>query len=300
MREPNSKAQERAGSHHNAEQLAAGFPALLVAAERVAATVSQGVHGRRRVGQGETFWQFRRYEFGDSSQQIDWRQSAKSTPVYVRETEWEAAQSVWLWRDGSPSMDFQSSSKQTAKSERAELLLLALASLLLRGGERTALLGTGMSPATGRAVLPQLWSLLDADSQNRESLPAMETLPRHARVVWFSDFLSSPEDLDRTVRAYANRGVQGHLIQVLDPAEELLPYQGRVLFKGMESADGEVLIRRVEGLRTAYQRELARHVDALQAVVRQYNWSLATHRTDHPPEPVLMALYLLLSEAVRR
>ena len=90
--------------HHRAEELAAHLPPLLVAAERVAATVSQGVHGRRRVGQGETFWQFRRYQFGDSTQLIDWRQSAKSQPVYVRETEWEAAQSVWLWRDGSPSM----------------------------------------------------------------------------------------------------------------------------------------------------------------------------------------------------
>ena len=84
--------------HHRAEELSAHLPPLLVAAERVAATVSQGVHGRRRVGQGETFWQFRRYEFGDSTQLIDWRQSAKSQPLYVRETEWEAAQSVWLWR----------------------------------------------------------------------------------------------------------------------------------------------------------------------------------------------------------
>ncbi|MEE9317806.1 MAG: DUF58 domain-containing protein, partial [Rhodospirillales bacterium] len=67
--------------HQKAEEFAAYLPPLLVAAKRVAATVSQGVHGRRRVGQGETFWQFRRYEFGDSTQLIDWRQSAKSQPV---------------------------------------------------------------------------------------------------------------------------------------------------------------------------------------------------------------------------
>lgn len=296
MRESKKPNNSQSGSQHNAEVLASGFPALMVAAERVASTVSQGVHGRRRVGQGETFWQFRRYDFGDSVNQIDWRQSAKSIPVYVRETEWEAAQSVWLWRDGSASMDFQSSDKLTKKSERAELLLLALASLLARGGERMALLGTGMSPTTGRAVLPQLWSMLNVEQVAPDPLPMVEALPRYARMVWFGDFLSPPEDLDKVIKSYANFGIKGHLIQILDPAEETLPYDGRILFGGMQGSEGDVLVRRVDELRQSYQQELARHNEALRAIVRRYGWSLSTHRTDQPAEPTLMALYLLLSE----
>ena len=97
-----------AALRQRAEEAAAALPPLLVAAERVAATVAQGVHGRRRVGQGETFWQFRQYQPGDAASRIDWRESAKSQRLYVRETEWEAAQSVWLWRDGSASMDYTS------------------------------------------------------------------------------------------------------------------------------------------------------------------------------------------------
>src|SRR3981189_1289102 len=93
---------------HRAEELAAALPPLLVAAERVASTAAQGVHGRRRVGQGETFWQFRQYQPGDAAARVDWRESAKSQRLYIRETEWEAAQSVWLWRDASPSMDYSS------------------------------------------------------------------------------------------------------------------------------------------------------------------------------------------------
>lgn len=286
-------------SQHHAEALAAGFPALLVAAERVASTVSQGVHGRRRVGQGETFWQFRRYDHGDSAQQIDWRQSAKSTPVYVRENEWEAAQSVWLWRDGSPSMSFRSSSELPVKSERAELLLLALASLLARGGERMALLGTGMSPTTGRTVLPQLWSMFNAGQAPAEPLPKVERLPRYARMTWFGDFLSPPEELDPLIKAYANFGIKGHLVQILDPAEETLPYEGRVLFGDTSDHHGDVLVRRVDELRRDYQRELAHHNDAVREITRRYGWSVTTHRTDQPAEPVLMNLYLLLSESVR-
>ena len=115
----------------------------MVAAERVAATVIQGVHGRRRVGQGDAFWQYRPYRAGDSASQIDWRQSARSRHLFVRETEWEAAASVWLWRDGSPSMQYASLRNSDTKARRAELITLALASLLSDAGERVAVLGAG-------------------------------------------------------------------------------------------------------------------------------------------------------------
>ena len=151
---------EQAGTdsrlRQRAEQLAGTLPPLLAKAERVASTLAQGVHGRRRVGTGETFWQFRRYQTGDAAQQIDWRQSAKSQKLFVREHEWEAAQSVWLWRDGSASMRYRSEPALAEKRERASLLLLALASLLVRGGERIALLGTGERPITGRFAVRRL------------------------------------------------------------------------------------------------------------------------------------------------
>ena len=287
-------------THHKAEELAAQLPPLLVAAERVAATVSQGVHGRRRVGQGETFWQFRRYEFGDSTQLIDWRQSAKSQPVYVRETEWEAAQTVWLWRDGSPSMSYQSVDSLPSKIERSDLLLLALASLLIRGGEHVALLGTGMTPSSSRGMLIRLWSMIEAQDLEPEtrqgSLPAFETLPRYGRVVMIGDFLSPLEEIRESISALANQGIRGHLVQVLDPAEETLPFSGRVRFDGMEN-EGDVLIGRVESMRDDYQKALKRHNQGTEALAKSFGWSYAVHHTDRSPEASLLALYLVLSQA---
>jgi len=291
------KKPQRHDTHHRAEALGGGMPPLLVAAERVAATVSQGVHGRRRVGQGETFWQFRRYEFGDSVQRIDWRRSARADPLYVRETEWEAAQSVWLWRDGSPSMDFTADPERETKRERAELLLLALASLLARGGERTTLLESGLFPSSGRAVMHRLWSLLRSGRMPAASLPGLDLLPRFSRVVMIGDFLSPLEQVKAVVDAYAARGVRGHLVQVLDPAEEQLPYDGRVLFEGPES-EGEVLIPHVESLRDAYRKELEHHLDGLRSLTQRVGWSFMRHHTDHPPEGPLMSLYLQLSETI--
>jgi uncharacterized protein (DUF58 family) len=278
----------------------------MVAAERVAATVSQGVHGRRRVGQGETFWQFRRYESGDSTQLIDWRQSAKSQPIYVRENEWEAAQSVWLWRDGSQSMDYRSSGEVETKIERADLLLLALASLLIRGGEHVALLGTGMTPSTGRGTLLKLWSLIEAEDRTAPatpvssstaagSLPVFETLPRYGRIVLIGDFLSPLDEMRQAISALANQGMMGHLVQVLDPAEETLPFSGRVLFDGMEN-EGDILIGRVEAVRDQYLERMVRHNQGVEALAKSFGWSYAVHHTDRPPEASLLALYLVLSQ----
>ncbi|HYD32574.1 MAG TPA: DUF58 domain-containing protein [Azospirillaceae bacterium] len=277
-------------ARQRAESLASRLPPLLVAAERVAATVAQGVHGRRRVGTGETFWQFRRYQPGDSITMIDWRQSGKSQPVYVRENEWEAAQSVWLWRDTSPSMDWRSVPELPTKRERVDLLLLALAVLLVRGGERVALLGAGQRPGVGKPVLDQMTARLTAGGHGTADLPAIEPLPRHAQVVVMGDLLSPLDRLHEVVAAFAGNGIRGHLLQVLDPAEETLPFDGRVEFKGLEGED-EVLVPRVEAVREAYRERLLAHREGLAALARTAGWSFAVHHTDRPPQTALLALY---------
>src|SRR5262252_10752491 len=133
-----------------AEGLAAALPPLLVEAEELASGVWLGVHGRRKPGMGESFWQFRRYRVEDPATAIDWRQSAKSQHLFVREREWEAAETVWFWRDASVGMRYAYSKQAPEKWERATVLALALASLLVRGGERIGLLGSGATPASGR------------------------------------------------------------------------------------------------------------------------------------------------------
>jgi len=283
-------------TQQRAEQLASTLPPLLVAAERVAMTVAQGVHGRRRVGQGETFWQFRRYQPGDSAEDIDWRQTAKTDRVFVRETEWEASESVWLWRDSSPSMHWRSTQHLPEKAERADLLTLALAALLIRGGEQVGLIGEGLRPSMGRAALTRIAEVmaLPSAAASRSLPPADTPLPRHAQVALVSDFLSPLEAIAAAVRRIAGRGIKGYLLQVLDPAEETLPFTGRTRFVGLES-EGEMLVPRVEALRTDYQAALAAHVAGLADIARQVGWTFLAHRTDRPPETTLLALFMAFS-----
>jgi uncharacterized protein (DUF58 family) len=271
----------------------------LVAAERVASTVAQGVHGRRRVGQGETFWQFRGYHFGDQPQSIDWRQSAKSDRVYVRQMEWEAAQSVWIWHDTSASMNWRSSSDHPDKRERADLLALALAALLVRGGEHVALLGSGVRPSSGRSALGRLATLIEQIDQPGADLPPVLPLPRDAQTVFIGDFLAPLEAINGVVRGYAEDGVKGYLLQVLDLAEETLPYNGRVRFEGLEGEE-PWLLSRVETVRQDYVARLNAQRAGLRAIARDAGWAFVTHRTNQPPQSALLALYAALTQAPGR
>lgn len=292
-------------AQHRAEHLASRFPALLIAADRVATTVAQGVHGRRRVGQGETFWQFRRYQPGDQTTNIDWRQSAKSRFVFVRETEWEAAQSAWLWRDTSPSMDYHSTPELETKRTRADLLMLALAALLMRGGERFTLLNSGLLPATGRAAYNRLTASVMDDLARDEagttdaegaglSLPTVELLPRYGQVVLLGDFLSPLSEIQDVILALAGRGVRGQMMQILDPAEERLPFRGRIRFSGFEG-EGQTLLSRVETIRQDYHGRLEDHWEGLSTIARHVGWGFSVHRTDRSPESALLSLYTALA-----
>ncbi|MCZ6610800.1 MAG: DUF58 domain-containing protein [Alphaproteobacteria bacterium] len=276
-----------------AEAAAAQLPPLMVAAQRVANTVWHGTHGRRRRGPGDTFWQFRHYQPGDPAYSIDWRQSAKSSSVFIREKEWIAAQSVWLWRDASPSMAYASNRRLTEKVERADLLTLALAALLLQAGEHVALAGEGRPPATGHGALERMAAVLSREASlptDAPNTPPMEPLPRYANIVLFSDFLGPMEELAATVGTTTARGVLGHLVQILDPAEESLPFAGRIRFEGME-AEGSTLINRTENVRQDYRNRLQARREQIIALAHHHGWSFTLHHTDRPPQEALLALY---------
>ena len=274
-----------------AETLAARLPPLLVAADRVASTVAQGVHGRRRIGIGDSFWQFRPFVAGDTGARVDWKQSAKSDRTYVRDMEWEAAQTVCLWRDASASMAWRSVRGLPEKRERAELLLLALASLLFRAGEQARLIGVEGRVFAGRGALDALARALPAGAAGT---PPPAALPRHATAVLLGDFLGPLEDIRACVRRLAELPVAGQLVMVLDPAELALPYDGRVRFHGLEG-EADTVIPRVAGVRAAYAEALARQQDGLRAICGAAGFGFSVHRTDEAPEAALLALWSALS-----
>ena len=273
-----------------AEALGAKLPPLLVAARRVAATVVGGMHGRRRAGPGDAFWQYRPAWPGEARH--DPRASAKAARPFVRETEWEAAQTVLLWRDASASMQWRSGAALPLKAARAELFLLALAALLLRGGERVRLLGGPPGAGWGRGALDAVAATLAGVPA--AGLPAAEPVPRFARAVLLGDFLAPLEEVRAVLGRFAASGVGGHLLQVLDPAEAALPYAGRVRFRGLEG-EADRVIGNAEGVRGEYAAALAAQQRGLAGLCAAAGWSYAVHRTDQPAAAALLGLHAALS-----
>ncbi|MEL6507720.1 MAG: DUF58 domain-containing protein [Pseudomonadota bacterium] len=295
-------AQGTASVRHEAEASASRFPAIMVEAERIAATLMSGIHGRRQAGPGETFWQHRPYAFGDSITRIDWRQSARSADrLYVRQNEWEAAASVWLWRDPSRSMIYQSTVTAPEKRHRANVLAIALSILLAQGGERLGVLaGDDTAVSRARHGATRLFHGRRAPATILEHLDHRETddtpaLPFSARVrpgntiVLFSDFLMDLEAIDAGVDRLMRLGARGVFCQVIDEAEAGFPFRGRKEFQDTETND-RLLFGNAQTLQAAYRTTFDAHQAALAAMAARAGWPLITHKTNDRAHTALLAL----------
>ena len=277
-----------AALRRDAEAAAGRLPPLLARARRLAAAVP-GEHGRRRAGPGDTFWQYRRAGPGDPMSAIDWRRSGHSDELFVRETEWAAAQTVWLWADASQAMTYRAQGEET-KARRAALIGLGLAALLSRSGERFGLLGGG--PALhGEAGLRKLALHLDQAAATEDfGAPPAQSPTRGSQAVFLSDFFGPLAPLETALRSAADRGVGGALLQIVDPAEESLPFSGRVLF---ESMTGRLRYdaTRADALAEDYRARLAQRRATLRAMAARAGWRFAAHRTDASPAAALLWLH---------
>jgi uncharacterized protein (DUF58 family) len=276
--------------------LAAAMPRLILEARRIAATVIHGLHGRRRAGVGENFWQYRRFLSGEPAHRVDWRRSARDDNLYVREREWEAAHTIWLWPDRSPSMNFVSPLAHETKLERAMVIAFALAELLVQGGERVGIPGL-MRPTASRDVIDRMAQEIVHDTAERASLPPAFAPSPLSEIVILSDLWSPIEALQRMIGQLSASGASGHVVQIVDPAEETFPYSGRVEFVEPEGA-GTITAGRAETWRADYTRRIAQHRDAIRAKTDNLGWSFSIHRTDRPATELLLRLHGRMSVGV--
>ncbi|HTH34039.1 MAG TPA: DUF58 domain-containing protein [Xanthobacteraceae bacterium] len=269
--------------------LAASMPRLILEARRVAATVIHGLHGRRRAGPGENFWQYRRFVSGEPASRVDWRRSARDDHLYVREQEWEAAHTVWIWPDRSPSMNFASPLVRDSKLFRTLVIALALAEVLVEAGERVGIPGL-TRPTGSRNVVDRMAQAIVHDQAARASLPPNFAPSPLAEVVLLSDLWSDIGDVRRTITQLSGSGAHGHVVQIVDPAEETFPYWGRVEFVEPEGF-GRITAGRAETWRTDYTARVERHRAEIRAETDRLGWSFIIHRTDRPASELLIALH---------
>jgi uncharacterized protein (DUF58 family) len=269
--------------------LAASLPRLVLEARRIAANVIHGLHGRRRAGSGENFWQYRRFVSGEPAQRVDWRRSARDDHLYVRELEWEASHTVWIWPDRSPSMAFASKTARESKLERTLIVAFALAELLVSGGERVGIPGL-MAPTASRSVIDKMAQAMLHDDADRLSLPPSFVPSALAEIIVLSDFWSPIAEIKATLAGLSGAGAHGTMVQVVDPAEESFPYSGRVEFVEPEGF-GVITAGRAESWVQDYTARLALHRDQIRAETSKLDWLFTTHATDRSAAELLLFLH---------
>ncbi|NVN85106.1 MAG: DUF58 domain-containing protein [Rhodopseudomonas sp.] len=269
--------------------LAASLPRLMLEARRIAANVTHGLHGRRRAGSGENFWQYRRFVSGEPSQNVDWRRSARDDHLYVRELEWEAAHTVWLWPDRSASMAFASKTARDSKLERALIVTFALAELLVAGGERVGVPGL-MNPTSSNNVIDKMAQAMLHDTATRASLPPSFVPSALAEIVVLSDFWSPIGEIRTMLAGLSASGAHGTLVQVVDPAEESFPYSGRIEFVEPEGG-GMITAGRAEKWAADYVARVALHRDQIRDETGKLDWLFSTHTTSRSAAELLLFLH---------
>mgnify|MGYP005990417811 CR=1 FL=1 len=273
-----------------AQREAGTLPALLAQATDLASTVLLGDHGRRRAGMGDSFWQYRAAQPTDGLRAIDWRRSARGDDTFVQDKEWQIAQSVLMWVDTSAAMQFRSADSLPAKADRARLLALATAILLNKGGERIGLTAPALAPSRGTAQIEKLAAALCTDTNTDYGTPDSTPPLAHARALYISDFLGDIAPIEAALTKAADRGVQGVLLQILDPQEETFPFHGRTVFQSMSGTKTHETLK-ADGLRSRYLHRLADRKDRLTTLARQTGWQFKTHHSDQSAISALLWLH---------
>lgn len=279
-----------------AQDLAARLPRLVLEARRVAATLAHGIHGRRRAGPGETFWQFRPFSSGEPASRIDWRRSGRDDRLYVREREWEAAHSVHLWIDRSASMAFGSELAMAPKCDRAVVLGLALAESFVEAGERVGMMGQAPPRAVRRIAERFAEILADPRGSEATDMPPRTALAPYDEALIVSDCLSPAEEWEACIEAIAARGARGHILMIVDPVEESFPFAGQAMLEDPE-AGMRLRVGDAASWGAQYRTRIARHRDAMETATRRRGWTLTIHRTDRPASEAALRLMGLVQAA---
>lgn len=278
-----------------AADLARRMPLITIEARRVSAAVSTGLHGRGRAGPGENFWQYRPLIPGESAARIDWRRSARHDGHwFVREREWDAARTVHLFIDRSESMAY-ASGQGPEKRDRALIIGLALAELLVRAGERVSVMGVTEASAS-RGIIDRLAEALVMTPRDDLALPPATPLSRHSIAVLIGDFITEPETVERCLASLSSSGARGVMVRIMDPAEALFPFSGDLELVGMEEALSKKIGDASSFRKTALEA-LETHEQALHASARRYGFSYHTHLTDQTATQIL---FTLMQDLARR
>ena len=126
------------------------------------------------------------------------------------------------------------------------------------------------------------------------SKPNVNEIKNNSEVILISDFLNDIEQTKEIIQNLSSRGINGNIIQILDPAEITFPYKGRINFSDLEKEES-ILIGKAESLRTSYKKLITAHCNKIKKMALAYSWKYYLDTTDVAAESSLLKICNILS-----
>ena len=214
----------------------------LVVNKRVTSTLS-GAKKSIRLGRGLAFADHRAYSPGDDIRAIDWKVYARTDDLYVKNFEEEKNLTVHVILDSSNSMNFGDKVK---KFEYASMLGIGFAYLALRENEKFQFATFSdkldvFQPRKGMSQLVNMVYTLNNTkakgvSNLRECVIQYKKLiGSRSLIIIISDFLVKLEDVLEMLYYLGDHEIK--IVQVLDPIEKELKFDGDYTLKDSETTD---------------------------------------------------------------
>ncbi len=274
--------------------LSSSLPPLVLQAIRLADTLTTGGHGHQRAGVGESFFAYRPYGAQENAASIDWRASARMPHPVVREREHETPQTLYLWVDNSPSMDYRSKNEFLTKGEAARLLSLSLAAMLFKGNENVGTLDGQVRPTNAASQLVRFYdAFANAEGLN---LPSLSTANTRAHVLMVGDLLPQADETTAWLEKHLNNGVTLSFVEVSDVAEDTFRFTGPTRFRGLEKRDGSLEFLAPQEVRQEYLKRRGGFRDILKDQAKRSGGHYFAYRTDTDIEDLLLQLYQYLGQ----
>ncbi|WP_438017984.1 DUF58 domain-containing protein [Sorangium sp. So ce315] len=296
-----------------------GLAPLRLKSRAIAEGVYAGMHRSIRKGAGVEFGGQRPYVPGDDLRFFDRRALLRHDRLMVREFETETDRALWLCVDATASMSYRGRRAPGAKLAYAALVAAAMARVALATGDPVGLAwlggaGThGLPAMAGREAFERIVGALEAASAaqdwsggagaiERALAPVARKARRGAVVLLISDLLDLAHEsgVEGALSAFAQLSTGGRTLvalQVLDPSEAELDFEGNVRLRALEG--GAVVEADAGAVRAQYQARLAELTDAWSRALASRGGRLLRATTAEPPADVVRALVRAIAE-VRR
>jgi len=248
-----------------------------------------GLHRSPYHGFSVEFAEYRQYNAGEATRNVDWKIYAKTDRYYVKVFEDETNLRATLLLDRSASMDYGSG--EVSKLRYAKLLGAALAYLMIT--QRDAV-GLVVFDDRIRAFLPHrsvrkhllylLGELEGVEPGEKTSISnalheMAERVKRRGLIILFSDLLDNPLEVMEGLKHFRHRGHEVVVFHILDATELTLDFPGEIQFVDKET--GERLRTRPWFLGGEYRKNVKGWISGLERECKEnaIDYNLVTTET---------------------